>query len=75
MLLLKEVTLLCIPYCCSFSHYLVEALQQSLACGHNLVCDYSSDDQCLSSNVEYFFMASYPFIFYIQISCALKISK
>lgn len=43
----EEIMLLCIVYCCSFLHYLVEGLQESLAFGHTLVCHYSSDDQCV----------------------------
>lgn len=44
MLLPKEVTLVCVPYCCSFSHYLVEAPQES----YNLSIELSVDVPVLS---------------------------
>lgn len=44
MLLPKEVTLVCVPYCCSFSHYLVEAPQES----YDLSIELSVDVPVLS---------------------------
>jgi len=75
MLLPGEVTPLRIACCCAFSHNLVEALQESLAFGHTLACDYSNDDQRPCFSTEYCLMAPLLFVFYTQISCALNMSK
>lgn len=55
MLLPKEVTLVCVPYCLLFLTLFGGSSARELRFVYRIVCGCSSAEQGLSSNTEYFF--------------------